>query len=139
MGGAGVVLYGYQQGYDPAERREEAERRLPLKPVMSLRARIISMRMVPAGAGVGYNATFVAKRPSRIGVLAAGYGDGIHRSLGNRGNVLLRGKLAPIAGIISVAVTMIDVREMDGAEIADVAPIHGTDGHTILPASRVTR
>jgi len=51
---------------------------------MSLRSRIISMRSVPAGAGVGYNSTFVPKRPSRIGVLAAGYGDGIHRSLGNR-------------------------------------------------------
>src|SRR5712671_6397398 len=85
----GAILYGYHPGYDPVEKREEAERRLRLKPVMSLRSRIISLRNVPAGAGVGYNSTFVPKRPSRIGVLAAGYGDGIHRSLGNRGNVLL--------------------------------------------------
>src|SRR6266568_1022720 len=70
----GAILYGYHPGYDPAEKREEAEARLPLKPVMSLRSRIISIRTIPAGAGVGYNATFVAKRPSRIGVLAAGYG-----------------------------------------------------------------
>src|SRR5438132_826889 len=135
----GAILYGYHPGYDPAEKREEAEARLPLKPVMSLRARIISMRTVPVGAGVGYNATFVAKRPSRIGVLAAGYGDGIHRSLGNRGNVLLRGKLAPIVGIISMDVTMIDVTEIDGSEIGDVATIHGTDGKAILPANRVAR
>ena len=135
----GVILYGYHPGYDPAEKREEAERRLPLKPVMSLRSRIISIRNVPAGAGVGYNATFVAKRPSRIGVLAAGYGDGIHRSLGNRGNVLLRGKLAPIVGIISMDVTMIDVTDIEGAEIGDVATIHGTDGKEMLPANRVAR
>ena len=135
----GAILYGYHPGYDPPEKREEAEARLPLKPVMSLRARIISIRTVPVGAGVGYNATFVAKRPSRIGVLAAGYGDGIHRSLGNRGNVLLRGKLAPIVGIISMDVTMIDVTEIDGAEIGDVATIHGTDGKAILPANRVAR
>jgi alanine racemase len=135
----GVILYGYHPGYDPVEKREEAERRLPLKPVMSLRSRIISIRNVPAGAGVGYNATFVAKRPSRIGVLAAGYGDGIHRSLGNRGNVLLRGKLAPIVGIISMDVTMIDVTDIEGAEIGDVATIHGTDGKEILPANRVAR
>jgi len=135
----GAILYGYHPGYDPAEKREEAEARLPLKPVMSLRSRIISIRTVPAGAGVGYNATFVTKRPSRIGVLAAGYGDGIHRSLGNRGNVLLRGKLAPVVGIISMDVTMIDVTDIEGAEIGDVATIHGTDGKAVLPANRVAR
>ncbi len=135
----GAILYGYHPGYDPAEKREEAEARLPLKPVLSLRSRIISIRTVPTGARVGYNATFVAKRPSRIGVLAAGYGDGIHRSLGNRGNVLLRGKLAPMVGIISMDVTMIDVTEIEGAEIGDVATIHGTDGKAVLPANRVAR
>ncbi len=48
----GVILYGYHPGYDPPEQRAEAERRLPLKPVMSLRTRIISLRRVSAGAGV---------------------------------------------------------------------------------------
>src|SRR6202040_2528061 len=63
----GVILYGYHPGYDPMEKREEAEARLPLKPVMSLRSRIISLRNVPQGAGVGYDSAFVAQRPSRIG------------------------------------------------------------------------
>jgi len=135
----GAILYGYHPGYDPMEKREEAEARLPLKPVMTLRSRVISLRSVPEGAGVGYNATFVARRPTRIGVLAAGYGDGIHRSLGNRGNVLLRGNLVPIVGIISMDVTMIDVTEVEGAEIGDVATIYGTDGAQILPANRVAR
>jgi alanine racemase len=135
----GAILYGYHPGYDPMEMREEAEKRLPLKPVMSLRSRIISMRNVPAGAGVGYNATFVPKRPSRIGVLAAGYGDGIHRSLGNRGNVLLRGKLVPIVGIISMDVTMIDVTDVPDAEIGDAATIYGTDGTASLLANFVAR
>src|SRR5712691_4681820 len=135
----GAILYGYHPGYDPAEKREEAEARLPLKPVMSLRSRIISLRNVAQGDGVGYDATFVAQRPTRIGVLAAGYGDGIHRSLGNRGNVLVRGKLEPIVGIISMDVTMIDVTDVEGAEIGDVATIHGTDGKQVLPANRVAR
>ncbi len=135
----GAILYGYHPGYDPIEKREEAEARLPLKPVMSLRSRIISVRNVAAGDGVGYDATFVAQRPTRIGVLAAGYGDGIHRSLGNRGNVLLRGKLAPIVGIISMDVTMIDVTDIEGTEVGDVATIHGTDGTHVLAANRVAR
>src|SRR5260370_4964567 len=118
------------------EKREEAEARLPLKPVMSLRSRIISLRNVPAGSGVGYNATFVAKRPTRIGVLAAGYGDGIHRSLGNRGNVLLRGKLAPILCIGSMDVTMIDGTDVEGAEIGDVATIYGRERQQECPSNR---
>src|SRR6266568_963969 len=136
----GAILYGYHPGYDPAEKREEAEKLLPLEPVMSLHTKIIHLRRVPAGAGVGYDATFVPKRPSLIGVLAAGYGDGIHRSLGNRGSVLVRGKRAPIVGIVSMDVTMIDVTDIEGVEVGDVATIYGTDncGQVIL-ANRVAR
>jgi alanine racemase len=135
----GAILYGYHPGYDPIEKREEAEKLLPLKPVMSLRTKIINLREVPTGSGVGYNATFVAKRPTRIGVLAAGYGDGIHRSLGNRGSLLLRGKLAPIVGIVSMDVTMVDVTDIDGVQVGDVATLYGTDGDQTLPANCVAR
>ena len=135
----GVILYGYHPGYDPMERRAEAERRLALRPVMSLRTRVISVRNVPAGTGVGYNAKFVSERPSKIAVLAAGYGDGIHRSLGNRGNVLLRGALAPIVGIVSMDVTMVDVTDVDGVALGDIATIYGWDGDQVLPANLVAR
>jgi alanine racemase len=135
----GAILYGYHPGYDPAERRPEIEKRLPLEPAMSLRTRIISLRDVPAGAGVGYDSSFVPQKPSRIAVLAAGYGDGIHRSLSNRGSVLIRGALAPMVGIISMDVTMIDVTEVPGVEIGDMATIYGTDGKCKHPANLVAR
>lgn len=135
----GAILYGYHPGYDPIEQRPEIEARLPLKPVMSLRTRIINIRNIPAGAGVGYNEAFIAKRPSRIAVLAAGYGDGIHRSLGNRGSVLVRGALAPMVGIVSMDVTMIDVTDVPGVEIGDVVTVHGTDGDRVLPANVIAR
>jgi alanine racemase len=135
----GAILYGYHPGYDPVELRPEIEARLPLRPVMSLRTRIINIRNIPEGAGVGYNETFIAKRPSRIAVLAAGYGDGIHRSLGNRGSVLVRGALAPIVGIISMDVTMIDVTEVSGVELGDVATIYGSDGKHVRAANVIAR
>jgi alanine racemase len=135
----GAILYGYHPGYDPIEKRPEIEARLPLKPVMSLRTRIINIRNIPVGAGVGYNETFIAKRPSRIAVLAAGYGDGIHRSLGNRGNVLVRGSLAPMVGIVSMDVTMIDVTDVPDAAIGDVVTIYGTDGEHVRPANVIAR
>jgi len=135
----GAILYGYHPGYDPLDQRPQIEARLPVKPVLSLRSRIINVRNIPVGAGVGYNETFIVKRPSRIAVLAAGYGDGIHRSLGNRGTVLLRGVLAPIVGIISMDVTMIDVTDIPSAKIGDVVTIHGTDGQHVHPANVIAR
>jgi alanine racemase len=135
----GAILYGYHPGYDPMELREESERKLPLEPVMSLRSRIISLREVAAGQGVGYNAKFVTTRPSKIAVLAAGYGDGIHRSLGNKGSVLVRGTQAPVVGIVSMDVTMVDVTDVPGVTLGDAATIYGTDGKEILPANKVAR
>src|SRR5579859_3816138 len=135
----GAILYGYHPGYDPTELREESERKLHLKPVMSLRSRIISLRDVPAGQGVGYDSTFVTSRPSKIAVLAAGYGDGIHRSLGNKGKVLVRGTLAPIVGIVSMDVTMVDVTDVPGVSLGDVATVYGTSGDDVLLANRVAR
>ena len=135
----GAILYGYHPGYDPIERRAQAEKELPLRPVMSLRARIINLRNVPAGDGVGYGAKFQPGRASRIAVLAAGYGDGIHRSLGNKGSVLVRGVLAPIVGIVSMDVTMIDVTDAPQVALGDVATIYGTDGEHVLPANLVAR
>ena len=135
----GAILYGYHPGYDPIERRALVEERLPLRPVMSLRARIIHLRHVPAGQGVGYGSKFLPARTSKIAVLAAGYGDGIHRSLGDRGNVLVCGVLAPIVGIVSMDVTMVDVTDVPNVALGDIATIYGTDGDHILPANLVAR
>jgi alanine racemase len=135
----GAILYGYHPGYDPAELREESERKLPLKPVMSLRTRIINLRNVPSGQGVGYDSQFVTSRPSKIAVLAAGYGDGIHRSLGGKGNVLVCGKLAPIVGIVSMDVTMVDVTDVQDVAVGDAVTIYGSAGTEVLPANRVAR
>ena len=135
----GAILYGYHPGYDPIERRVQAEKELPLRPVMSLRARIINIRNVPPGDGVGYGSKFLPARASKIAVLAAGYGDGIHRSLGNKGSVLVRGVLAPIVGIVSMDVTMIDVTDVPDVALGDVATFYGTDGERVLPANLVAR
>jgi alanine racemase len=135
----GAILYGYHPGYDPIERRVQAEKELPLRPVMSLRARIINIRNVPPGDGVGYGSKFVPARASKIAVLAAGYGDGIHRSLGNKGSVLVRGVLVPIVGIVSMDVTMIDVTDVPDVALGDAATFYGTDGEHALPANLVAR
>jgi len=135
----GAILYGYHPGFDPAELRDKFEARLPLRPAMSLRARIISLRSVAAGQGVGYDATWTAKKPSRVAVICAGYGDGVHRSLGNRGVFHVRGYDAPIIGIVSMDVVMLDVTGVPDAAIGDVATLYGADGARLYPANVVAR
>ena len=135
----GALLYGYHPGFDPMDRRLEFEAKLALQPVMSLRSRIINVRSVASGVGVGYNASWVARRPSRVAVLAAGYGDGIHRSLGNRGSVAIRGHIAPIIGIVSMDVTMLDVTGVPDVAIGDIATLYGTDGANVYPANVIAR
>jgi alanine racemase len=135
----GAILYGYHPGLDPIERRNEIESKLPLRPVMSLRARLIGLRSVAAGDSVGYNASWVAQRPSKTAVMSAGYGDGIHRSLGNRGCVYIRGYRAPMIGIISMDVTLLDVTDVPDVAIGDVATVYGTDGENVYPANVIAR
>jgi alanine racemase len=135
----GAVLYGYHPGFDPISLRTEYEAKLALRPVMSLRARLINVRAIAEGTGVGYNASWVAKRPSRVAVLAAGYGDGVHRSLGNRGCVHIRGHVATIIGIVSMDVTMLDVTDVPDVSIGDIATVYGTDGDRTYPANVVAR
>jgi alanine racemase len=135
----GALLYGYHPGFDPMERRFEFEAKLPLRPVMSLRARLLNVRSVPSGASVGYDGSWVAKRPSRVAIMAAGYGDGIHRSLGNRGTVAIRSYIAPIIGIVSMDVTMLDVTDIPDVAIGDIATVYGTDGDNVYPANVVAR
>jgi alanine racemase len=135
----GAILYGYHQNYDPPERTVAANKKVALEPAMSLRARIISVRDVPAGAGVGYNAKFHAPCPSRIGVLAAGYADGIPREMGNRGRVIVRGQFAPVIGSVSMDLTAVDLTGIPQAQLGDVATIYGTDGNTTQRAFDVAR
>jgi alanine racemase len=133
----GALLYGYHQQYNPPERLAEAEAGLPLRPVASLRARIVTIRELPPGARVGYNGRFVAARPSRIAVIAAGYADGLVRHLSNRACALVRGRRVPLVGTISMDLATMDVTGLPEVTLGDVVTIYGTDGRTVLPASEV--
>jgi alanine racemase len=135
----GAVLYGYHQAFQPLELRAEIESQMPLRPCLSFRARIISLREVPAGQGVGYGATFTTKRPSRIAVIAAGYADGIVRSRSNRGAVLVRGCSAPLVGIVSMDLSMVDVTDIPAATVGDIATIYGQESDQAIQVDQVAR
>ena len=97
-----------------------------LRPVMSVRTELVAVREVAAGESVGYGATWTAQRTSRIATIPMGYGDGLSRALSNRGELLVRGKRAPIAGVVSMDMTMLDVTEIDGVKVGDECVVLGT-------------
>jgi alanine racemase len=133
----GAILYGYYQSFDPPHKGQEIRDRLPVEPSLSLRARIITLRDLPAGQPVGYGARFVTERPSRIAVINAGYADGILRQRTNRGCALLRGRHVPLVGAISMDLTTLDVTGVPDAALGDVVTLYGRDGRAEIKVSDV--
>jgi alanine racemase len=117
----GVALFGVspldpsQEGSFPAAEGFARE----LKPVMRVRTEVVALRSIAAGASIGYGHTWTAARPSVIATVPMGYADGLNRQLGNRGHGLVRGKRVPIAGAVSMDLTMLDVTDVQGARVGD--------------------
>jgi alanine racemase len=136
----GLSLYGLVPEFNPdfkppiasAEPASLIRARAALTPVLAWKSQVVTVRSVPAGTLVGYNGTFVATEPMRLALLAAGYGDGLERSLGNRFSLLIRGQRAPIVGRISMDQTVLDVTEIPGVAPGDEVVLLGAqDGETL--------
>ncbi len=125
----GLMLYGIMPlSYHFGHRRSE----LKLKPVMSLRSRIVNLRNFPPGTSISYERTYFTTRPSRIAVISVGYGDGYPYSLSNRGYALLHGQRVPVVGNVSMDLTMVDVTDVPAAKLGDTVTLLGTaNGKTI--------
>lgn len=119
---AGVILYGALPSSD-------VRRELALRPVMSLRAVVSMVKTLGKGEAVSYGGIFRAPRDMRIATVPVGYADGYWRSNGeNGGYLLVRGRRAPIVGRICMDQLMLDVSEIEGAAMGDVATVLGRDG-----------
>lgn len=97
-----------------------------LRPVMRIQSQLIAVRELQAGMSVGYGANWKASRPSRVATVPMGYADGLSRGLSNKGHVLVRGKRAPIVGVVSMDMIMVDVTDIDGARLGDEVVLLGS-------------
>jgi alanine racemase len=120
----GIALYGYSlaftRGSQPA-----AVAPLPLRPVLSWKTRVLTVKEVAAGQAVGYMGTFVTKARSRIAVLPVGYADGYPRLLSNRARVIVGGDYAPVVGRVSMDLTIVDVSHIRGVAVGDEVVLIG--------------
>lgn len=136
----GMVRPGHSiYGYVSPARGHAPGRQLTVKPALSWRASILSVKDIPQGAPVGYGATFQALRPMRIAVLAAGYADGIPHRLGNTGNVIVNGRLSPILGAVSMDLTCVDVSASPEIQVGDAVTLLGREGNVAIDAQQIAR
>ncbi|HUP48282.1 MAG TPA: alanine racemase [Thermoanaerobaculia bacterium] len=124
----GLSLYG-------AEPLEAGQSRL--EPVMRWRSEILRLKELPRGHGVGYGTTFRTGRTSRIATLPVGYADGYSRLLSNKGEVLIRGRRAPVAGRVSMDLLTVDVTEVEGVSVGDEAVLLGRQGDEEIAAEEL--
>jgi alanine racemase len=116
----GVALYGYYLPFQRAGREVSGGTlRLPVKPILTWKTRILSLRNFAANQPLGYGGTYVTQAPARVAVLPVGYADGYNRQLSNRGRVILREHYAPIVGRISMDLTLVDVTGIPGVAVGD--------------------
>jgi len=85
---------------------------LPLAPAMSLTSKVVAVKGLRPGDGVGYGSRFVAAEPATVAVVPAGYADGLDTRLSGRGHVIIRGRRAPIVGAVSMDMLTVDVTGM---------------------------
>ena len=123
----GIFLYGVGSGHGATFEPE---------PVVSLRGRIVEIRVVQPGDSVSYDATWRAPRAGRIATVSLGYADGYRRSLGNRAHGLLRGQPIPVVGVVTMDMTMVDVTDHRCA-VGDVVTFIGRDAGALLTVAQV--
>ncbi|MDR1611266.1 MAG: alanine racemase [Planctomycetota bacterium] len=123
----GAGAYGY---LSPGRLRRD----FPLQPAMAWRSAVIQVKDYPPGSNLGYNRTFTTRRPTRVAVLPVGYADGYRRECSNRAEVLVRGRRAPVVGMISMDYTMVDITGIENVEVGCEATLLGSSRGAAISA-----
>jgi len=106
-----------------------------LKPVMTVKTGVLLVRSLCTGTPVSFGRTVVTKRASRIAVVPIGYADGYNRMFSNNGEMLVRGRRAPVIGRVCMDVTMLDITDIEGVCEGDEVVILGSQGNEKITAA----
>lgn len=122
----GIMLYGYGPS-----------RKNVLKPVLSLKSKIIFTKEVPAGTPVSYARTFITKRKSTLAIIPVGYADGYNRKLSNIGEVIINGKRAPVRGRVCMDTIIVDITDIPHVKKDVEAVLIGSQGKEKITAQDI--
>ena len=113
----GMMLYGCYPS-------PESSHSVAIAPALRLVSRLVLIREIPEGWTVSYGRTWTAPRRTRLGVVPAGYADGLSRRLSNAAQMHVRGRLAPVAGRVCMDLTMLDLNNVPDAQVGDEVVIY---------------
>lgn len=127
---SGLALYGLYPS-------NEVSHALPLKPALTLKSHVASVRQLPAGASISYGRTFITPRPMPVALVPIGYGDGYHRLLSNRGAVLINGQRAPIVGRVCMDQVVVDTSGCGPVALNDEVVLIGEQGNECITVEEI--
>lgn len=125
---AGIILYGLW----PSD-VVQSNNRIQLKPMFTLKSRVVYVKTVPKGQEISYGGTYTTMRETKVATICIGYGDGYPRSLSNVGVVLLQGQRVPILGRVCMDQFMVDVTDLNlPVCVGDIVTLIGKDGRECI-------
>lgn len=126
----GIAMYGL----DPSSEWPPV---FEIRPALTLKSKVSRVRTLPVGAGVSYSRTYVTTKPTRAALVPVGYGDGYHRILSNRSQVLIRGRRAPLIGRVCMDQFVVDVSDIPDVQQDDEVVLIGQQGNEHIRAEEV--
>lgn len=126
----GIAIYGIYPS-------ENVKNKASLRPASKLKTRIISLRELPPGDHVGYGGTYTTTRSTTVATIPIGYADGYNRGMSNRGEVLIRGKRAPIIGRVCMDHCMVNVTHLPEVRMGDEVVLWGKQGDECISVVEV--
>jgi len=132
-----ALIYGLDKSQEHRSKLMKHYSELELKPVLTWKTRIITLKYIPKNCYVGYNRTFKCVRKTTVAVIPVGYADGYRQFLSNSAYVLIGEKLAPIIGKISMNFTTIDVTDLEGVLVGDEVTLIGS--HKQITVDRISQ
>lgn len=128
----GLLLYGV---YPKQDYRKDFE----LKPVMTLKTRIVFIKNTPPGRGISYGRQYITQKETKIATLPIGYADGYGRILSNKAEALVRGQYVSVIGRVTMDQTLIDVGHVKDAKVGDEVVLIGRQGNSEIPVEKIAK
>ena len=128
----GDTLYGLYPS-------RKVDKSLLLKPALSWKSKVLTLKQVPKGWSISYGRTYITPTEKRIAIIPVGYADGYNRHFSNKGHVLIRGRRAPIIGLVCMDQFMVDVTDIPDVTVGDEVVLIGKQGKEKITADDLAR